>query len=108
MDLCFVPMVISSFGVLHDDLHPADLGLAGQYTVDEDETKAQVNPSEVRDRATHNDPATSMRLVGIPGAVHYIRPPRRLYNPSDPTFRTFTAVNGLPLGAFPLGGEAKV
>ena len=50
--------------------------------------------------------AASMRLVGIPGAVHYIRPPRRLYDPSDPMFRTFTALNGLPLGAFPLGGEA--
>jgi len=111
-------------GVLHDDFLRLLWVIAGQFTADEDETKATVDPSEVRDRATYDDPrhhifykmrarvalgaarATSMRLVGIPGAVHYVAPPRRFYDPSDPTFRNVTALNGLPLGAFPLGGEA--
>ena len=114
MSLCFVPLVVSSFGVLHDDFLRLLWVLAGRI---DDELEV----GEVRDRA-YDTPrhhlffklrsrmaigaarAASMRLVGIPGAVHYTRPPRQFYDPSDPTFGLNTALNGMPLGAFPMDG----
>ena len=43
-----------------------------------------------------------MRLVGVPGAVHFARRPHRPDAPVDPTFAYPISLNGMPLGAFPL------
>lgn len=46
-----------------------------------------------------------MRLVGVPGPVHYRRAPLQFYDSSDPSFTLPSALCGMPLGSFPLGGD---
>ena len=116
MGLCFLPLVVSSFGVLQDDFLRLLWILAGKCDVDD------YDSGEVRERALDSPRhhfffklrsrvamgaarAASMRLVGVPGPVHYQRAPLRFYDPSDPSFMLPSALCGMPLGAFPLDSD---
>jgi hypothetical protein len=110
-DLLFLPLVISTFGVLHPDFLRLLWILA-------DKSSQATDVGEIRTGSIYQTPrqlifhklharvsiaaakATVMRILGISGSVYYM-PPTLSYEPSDPSLLLPTSVTGIPIGPFP-------
>mmetsp|Transcript_36345 Transcript_36345/g.91401 ORF Transcript_36345/g.91401 Transcript_36345/m.91401 type:complete len:159 (-) Transcript_36345:8-484(-) len=112
----FIPLIVSSYGVLHPDFLRLLWVIAAQRDTD-------LDVGEVREKAV-GDPrhlilyklrsrvavaaarATASRLLGSAGGVFFRPPPhpRRAYEPSDPTFTSpvGASLTGLSIGNLPL------
>jgi hypothetical protein len=109
-DLLFLPLVISTFGVLHPDFLRLLWILAGKasHVTDVGEVRTGSIYQTPRQLIFHKlharvsiaaAKATTMRILGISGSVHYM-PPTLSYEPSDPSLLLPTSVNGIPIGPF--------
>jgi hypothetical protein len=114
-DLLFLPLVISTFGVLHPDFLRLLWILA-------DKASSATDVGEVRTGSIYQTPrqlifhklharvsiaaakATVMRALGISGTVYYV-PPTVSYEPSDPSLLLPTSVTGIPIGPFLSSGS---
>ena len=114
-DLLFLPLVISTFGVLHPDFLRLLWILAGKAS-------NATDVGEVRTGSIYQTPrqlifhklharvsiaaakATVMRALGISGSVYYV-PPTTSYEPSDPALLLPTSVTGIPIGPFFTAGS---
>ena len=116
LQLRFIPLVVSSYGVLHPDFLRLLWVIAG-----EKDDSAVVQVGEVREKIIGNPRqailyklrsrvavaaahATAMRLLGSVAGVFYRPPvgPRQFYDPSDPSFTAVSSLSGLSVGNLPL------